>query len=350
MTKNFAWYELASYQYDLPKELIAQHPAERRDQSRLLRYERKSGKISHHVFENILDLLRKDDVLILNNCKVIPARLFARRTDTRTKVELLLTSEEDAGLFTALVRPGHSCKPGVKLNAGGIALEIEKILEDGRRLVRFQAPSAAVNALLEDCGEVPLPPYIERPQGPSPDDKARYQTVYAKAGRAVAAPTAGLHFTKELLKKLQEKGIALLEVTLDVGIGTFKPVKTNDIREHEMHRETFRFTEEQAAFLNEARKQGRRLIAVGTTSLRVLESSLDEAGNFTAGKNSTNIFIHPPNPVRSIDALITNFHLPGSTLLMLVAALVGEDWRRIYETAVQERYRFFSYGDSMLIE
>lgn len=353
MSEAYPWWDLRGYQYDLPQELIAQHPAKTRDGSRLLHFQRHGCAISHHVFSDIVDLLHPGDVLVLNNCKVIPARLFVRRRDTGTRVELLITREEEDGVFDAMVHPGHSCKPGVVLGAGSLTATIESVLEDGQRRLRFSAGSALVNTLLEQEGLMPLPPYIARPNGPEPEDRERYQTVYAKAGRAVAAPTAGLHFTDGILRRLEEKGITLLEVTLDVGIGTFKPVKVQDIRQHDMHSETYRFTSEQADYLNAARDAGRRIVAVGTTSLRVLESSLDEAGRFVAapdGKGETRIFIHPPEKVRSIDALITNFHLPGSTLLMLIAALVGEDWRKIYETAVKERYRFFSYGDSMLLE
>ena len=348
---EYPWWDLRAYQYDLPKELIAQEPSEERDLSRMLRYSLKGREIEHKVFRDITGYLRPGDELVLNNCKVVPARLFVRREGTGTLIELLLTKEDAEGEFTATVRPGHSCKPGVRFAHGDLKGEFLEILPDGQRGVRFKASSAAVNAFLEKEGTVPLPPYIERPKGPSEAaDRERYQTVYAKSGRAVAAPTAGLHFTPEILKALKDLGVTLLEVTLNVGLGTFKPVKVNDIRQHEMHEETFTFTPEQAELLNKARSEGRRIIAVGTTSLRVLESCLDEEGKFRSGLLATSIFIHPPVKVRSIDALLTNFHLPKSTLLMLVAALVGEEWRRIYELAVKERYRFFSYGDCMLLE
>lgn len=349
--QEYPWWDLRAYEYDLPKELIAQTPAPKRDESRLIRFSKASGKITQGIFRDIVSYFKAGDVLVLNNCKVIPARLYVKRVGTGTKIELLLTKEEDEGRFVATVRPGHSCKPGVKVVCGGLLGEFTEILPDGQRRVRFEASSAAVNAFLEKEGTVPLPPYIERPKGPSEaSDRERYQTVYAKSGRAVAAPTAGLHFTPEILKAIKDLGVTLLEVTLNVGLGTFKPVKVNDIRKHEMHEETFTFTPDQAELLNQARSEGRRIIAVGTTSLRVLESCLDEEGKFRSGLLATSIFIHPPVKVRSIDALLTNFHLPKSTLLMLVAALVGDEWRRIYELAVKERYRFFSYGDCMLLE
>lgn len=346
-----AWWDVDNYFYDLPKELIAQEPAPERDLSRMLRYSLKSGRVEHLVFRDITGLLREGDLLVLNNCKVAPARLFVRREGTGTLIELLLTSEDGDGLYTATVRPGHSCKPGVRFAHGELKGEFLEILPDGQRKVRFEASSAAVNAFLEKEGTVPLPPYIERPKGPSEaSDRRRYQTVYAKAGRAVAAPTAGLHFTEDILKTLTEKGVETLEVTLNVGLGTFKPVKVRDIRQHEMHTESFVFTEEQAGRLNEARAKGARIVAVGTTSLRVLESCLDEKGLFRSGLSETAIFIHPPLKVRSIDCLLTNFHLPKSTLLMLVAALIGDEWRKLYAEAVAERYRFFSYGDCMFLE
>lgn len=348
---EYPWWDLRAYQYDLPKELIAQEPAEERDLSRMLRYSLKEREIEHKVFRDITGYLRPGDELVLNNCKVVPARLFVRREGTGTLIELLLTKEDAEGEFTATVRPGHSCKLGVRFAHGDLKGEFLEILPDGQRRVRFEASSAAVNAFLEKEGTVPLPPYIERPKGPSEaSDRQRYQTVYAKAGRAVAAPTAGLHFTPAVLEALRDKGVNLMEITLNVGLGTFKPVKDQDIRRHEMHEETFAFTDDQAARLNAARKEGRRIVAVGTTSLRVLESCLDGEGNFRSGLQATKIFIHPPMKVRSIDALLTNFHLPKSTLLMLVAALIGDDWKKLYETAVRERYRFFSYGDCMLLE
>ena len=349
--ETYPWWDLRAYEYDLPKELIAQQPAPERDRSRLIRYSKAKGTITEGIFKDIVSYFKEGDVLVLNNCKVIPARLYVKRADTGTKIELLLTKEEGEGEFVATVRPGHSCKTGVRIVCGELKGEFTAILPDGQRRVRFEASSAAVNAFLEKEGTVPLPPYIERPKGPSEaSDRERYQTVYAKSGRAVAAPTAGLHFTPEILKALETLGVTLLEVTLNVGLGTFKPVKVNDIRKHEMHEETFTFTSEQAELLNKARSEGRRIIAVGTTSLRVLESCLDEEGKFRSGLLATKIFIHPPLKVRSIDAIITNFHLPKSTLLMLVAALIGDAWKDIYQLAVRERYRFFSYGDCMLLE
>jgi len=339
------------YNYDLSEELIAQKPAESRDQSRLLVYSRETEKIQHKLFSDLLSFLKKTDVLVVNNCKVIPARLFAARADTGTEIEILLTKEITPVKWQAMVKPGRSCKIGVKLLIGNTTAEIVEIKNNGERVILFNCTEENFPKLLDSYGVVPLPPYIHRPHTPSSvEDKERYQTVYAAEGTAVAAPTAGLHFTKQLIQKIQNKGCEFLSVTLNVGPGTFAPVKSSDITKHSMHSEEFILTGEVADKLNKAKKTGKRIIAVGTTSLRVLESCIDENGTFIPMSCATDIFIYPPHKIRSIDALITNFHLPKSTLLMLIAAFTGENkWQKIYSEAIKEKYRFYSYGDAMLI-
>jgi len=346
------WWDIRAYDYDLPSERIAQHPAAKRDDSRLLVYTKSTRDISHTIFHDLPDFLKAGDTLVLNDCRVIPARLYCVRTDTGTQIELLLTHQRSDTVWEALVKPGRSCRPGVRLEIGGICLEVQDTMEDGQRVVQFECSAVEMRALLETKGVMPLPPYITRDRKPTTtEDRQRYQTVYARDGQAIAAPTAGLHFTRHLLERIQGMGCKLETIRLDVGIGTFQPVKTNDVRQHIMHSEYCVLPAETADTLNQAREGGGRIIAVGTTSLRVLESSLDRNGKYCGFEGMTDIFIHPPNRVRSIDGLITNFHLPKSTLLMLVAAWAGSlEWRRIYETAIEEGYRFYSYGDSMFLE
>ncbi len=340
------------YNYDLPDELIAQKPVKCRDQSRLLVYSRETNDIQHKCFTDVISFLKNTDVLVVNNCKVIPARLFATRIDTGTEIEILLTKEISPVKWQAMVKPGRSCKVGVKLLVGKIVAEIIEIKNNGERVIVFNCPGKDFQKLLELSGTVPLPPYIKRPPCPSSkEDRERYQTVYAAEGKAVAAPTAGLHFTEELIQKIKNKGCEFLSVTLNVGPGTFAPIKSSDITKHSMHSEEFVLTHEIAGKLNQAKKSGRRIIAVGTTSLRVLESCISDDGIFEPVSKATDIFIYPPYRIRSIDALITNFHLPKSTLLMLIASFVGENkWQKIYSEAIKNKYRFYSYGDAMLIQ
>ncbi len=314
-------------------------------------YTRSDQHIRHYLFNELPNLLRDDDVLVVNDCRVMPARLYARRADTGTEIEILLTTQRGDATWEAMVKPGRSCKPGVTLEIGSVTAKVVGTTETGDRTISFSCSPGELQELLDHHGVVPLPPYIKRPHQPSsPKDRERYQTVYARSGRAIAAPTAGLHFTEELLAELRDKGCTVLTLTLDVGAGTFLPVKCDDIREHVMHSERFDITSSVADALNSARKQGRRIVAVGTTSLRALEACIDGAGEFHAASGSTSIFIHPPYEIRSIDALITNFHLPRSTLLMLVAAWVGMDaWRKLYAEALNHGYRFYSYGDAMLL-
>ena len=340
------------YNYDLPEELIAQKPVESRDQSRLLVYSRDTEIIQHNFFSDILSFLQKTDVLVVNNCKVIPARLFANRADTGTEIEILLTKKVTQTKWQAMVKPGRSCKVGVILIIGKITAEILEIKDNGERIISFNCSENDFQKLLDKTGTIPLPPYIKRPHTPSTkEDRERYQTVYAAEGQAVAAPTAGLHFTEQLIDKIKNKGCEFLSVTLNVGPGTFAPVKSSDITKHLMHSEEFVLTDEIADKLNNAKQSGKRIIAVGTTSLRVLESCINEKGMFEPASKSTDIFIYPPYKIRSIDALITNFHLPKSTLLMLIAAFIGENkWQKIYSEAIEQKYRFFSYGDAMLLK
>jgi len=341
---------MRAYDYTLPPELIAQQPAAQRDASRLLLYQHASGVIAHHVFRELPDLVRPDDVFVINDCRVIPARLYARRADTGTEIELLLTECTGGAAWLACVKPGRSCRPGVELLVAHTRATVRAQHPDGRRLVEFACTPAELHTLLDTHGIVPLPPYIKRPHTPSAaSDRSRYQTVYAAAGCAVAAPTAGLHFTPELLERLRARGCAILPITLNVGLGTFQPVKGDDARTHEMHSELVAVSTGTADALNAARAAGRRIIAVGTTALRALESCYD-AGVYKPGNASTCIFIHPPDRVRAADLLLTNFHLPRSTLLMLVAAMIGPAWRTLYDEAVRLRYRFYSYGDAMLLD
>jgi S-adenosylmethionine:tRNA ribosyltransferase-isomerase len=349
--QQFPAWDLRAYDYELPPHCIAQTPAPERDASRLMLYARTHHAISHHVFHDLPELLRPDDLLVLNDCRVIPARLHARRCDTGTLIEVLLTECVHDTVWRALVKPGRSCRPGTQLSIGRVAAHVTGIDPDGQRLLQFQCTPDEVAGLLDLHGDVPLPPYIARAASHSSDeDRERYQTVYAAHGAAVAAPTAGLHFTPELLARIRRRGIGTVTLTLDVGPGTFQPVKCHDIRRHQMHSEHFVLPHETAAALNAARRRNSRIIAVGTTALRALEACLDESGVFQPRTGATALFIYPPYSIRSIDGLITNFHLPRSTLLMLVAAWVGTDvWRTLYTTAIRDGYRFYSYGDAMLL-
>ena len=352
---DIPWWDIRAYDYRLPAGLIAQQPAQERDASRLLVYDRASGSIAHRSFRDLPLLLEPGDVLVVNDCRVIPARLYAHRLGTGTAIELLLTKQTGPVSWEAMVKPGRSCKQGVTLviampSGSPIESTVRAVLPDGQRTLEFNCTPAAFSAMLDQCGVVPLPPYIARPHEPSNElDRARYQTVYARAGQAVAAPTAGLHFTPGLLDRIRTRGCSIAAVTLDVGIGTFQPVKVDDLRTHVMHAENAELSADTAAELNRARHAGRRIVAVGTTALRTLETSLDPAGVFQPFRGSTGIFIHPPMALRSINGLITNFHLPRSTLLMLVAAWIGTNaWRTVYNEAIGKRYRFYSYGDAML--
>ena len=337
------------FYYDLPEELIAQTPTERRDASRLLVLDRKNGELSHRHFYDILDYIRPEDILVVNSSRVIPARLLGEN-DKGAPMELLLLRMREGGLFETLVRPGKRAKVGASFLFGGILrAEVVEVLPDGNRLVAFTYPDTyhSIYEVLDVVGQMPLPPYITKKL----EDKSRYQTVYAKQEGSAAAPTAGLHFTEEILDKLRAKGTGYAEVTLHVGLGTFRPVKVDAITDHLMHAEQFMIDEATAAEINRRRAAGGRIIAVGTTACRVLESVTDEDGIVHAMSGETGIFIYPGYRFRAVDALITNFHLPESTLIMLVSALAGRDKiMHAYETAVKEKYRFFSFGDAMFIQ
>lgn len=338
------------FDYDLPEELIAQHPADKRDESRLLVVDRKTGRLEHRHFYNILEYLNPGDCLVMNNSKVIPARLFGIKEITGAKVEFLLTRRIKNDIWEVMVRPGKKLHVGDRVSFmedGSFAAKIIDHGEGGTRIVRFEY-EGDFHELLDRIGKIPLPPYIERESGD--EDKERYQTVYCKEEGSVAAPTAGLHFTEDLLQQALEKGIKIAYVTLHVGIGTFRPVKCENIEEHHMHFEEYEIGEESASIINETRRTGGRIISVGTTSTRTLESAADEDGVVRAGHGNTDIFIYPGYRFKVIDCLITNFHLPKSTLLMLISALYNrENILAIYKEAVEQKYRFFSYGDAMLI-
>lgn len=346
------------FDYYLPEELIAQHPADKRDASRLLVVHRDTGETEHKHFYDIIDYLKPSDCLVLNNSKVIPARLFGVKKETGAKIEFLLIKRLDGDKWETMVRPGKRMKPGDVVSFSEDKLFEAEVLgfgEEGTRIVEFRYEGLFAERL-EELGKIPLPPYIGRES--TSEDKERYQTVYASDSEegSVAAPTAGLHFTPELLKKAQEKGVKIAYVTLHVGIGTFRPVKCDNIEEHQMHFEEYHVDEETAAVINETKRKGGRIVSVGTTSTRTLESAAvfnEESGMYEvkAGADSTGIFIYPGYEFKMVDSLITNFHLPKSTLLMLISALYNrEDILRIYNMAVKEKYRFFSYGDAMFIE
>ena len=337
----------SDFYYDLPEELIAQDPLEDRSSSRLMILDKETGKTEHHVFREIIDELNPGDCLVINDTKVIPARLIGAKEDTGAKIEVLLLKRGADDVWETLVKPGKKARPGARISFGDGLLvgEVMDVVEEGNRLIHFEY-EGIFEEILDQLGEMPLPPYITHKL----KDKNRYQTVYAKNEGSAAAPTAGLHFTKELLEKVKEKGVNIAHVTLHVGLGTFRPVKVDDVESHHMHSEFYIVEEDQAKLINDTKKNGGRVISVGTTSCRTLESATDENGILQAGSGWTEIFIYPGYHFKMIDGLITNFHLPESTLLMLVSALAGKEHiMAAYEEAVKERYRFFSFGDAMLI-
>ncbi len=338
---------IKEFYYDLPEELIAQDPLADRSSSRLLTLDKNSGAFSHHVFRDIVDYLNPGDCLVLNNTKVIPARLMGEKEGTGAGIEVLLLKRKENDVWETLVKPGKKARPGARISFGNGLLvgEVVDVVEEGNRLIKFEY-EGIFEEILDQLGQMPLPPYITHRL----EDKNRYQTVYAKHDGSAAAPTAGLHFTPELLEVIKAKGVKVAEVTLHVGLGTFRPVKVENILEHHMHSEFYMVEEDQAAIINETKKNGGRVICVGTTSCRTLESATGEDGILRAGSGWTEIFIYPGYKFKILDALITNFHLPESTLLMLVSALAGRDnVMAAYEEAVKERYRFFSFGDAMFI-
>ena len=337
----------SDFYFDLPKELIAQDPLEDRSASRLLHLDPLTGEVTHHVFRDVTEFLKPGDCLVLNNTKVIPARLLGQREGTGGHVEVLLLSRKEGDVWETLVKPGKKCKPGTRLTFGDglLKAEVLETMEDGNRKVKFFY-DGIWEEVLDRLGEMPLPPYITHKL----KDKNRYQTVYAKYEGSAAAPTAGLHFTKELLAKIEEQGIRIVYVTLHVGLGTFRPVKEENVLEHHMHSEWYQVTPEAAKTINDTKSAGGRVICVGTTSCRTIESAADETGKVQAGSGDTQIFIYPGYHFKVLDGLITNFHLPESTLVMLVSALAGrEHVLAAYEEAIKEKYRFFSFGDAMII-
>ena len=339
--------KVSDFNYNLPEELIAQTPIQKRDESRLMVLDRNNKTIEHKVFKNIIDYLKPGDVLVRNNTKVIPARIYGKK-ETGANVEFLLLNNIEGDVWESIVRPGNKLHIGTKVvfGEGKLKAEIIDILEGGTRKVKFEY-EGKINEILDEIGLMPLPPYIHEEL----KDKDRYQTVYAKFQGSAAAPTAGLHFTDELLEEIKEKGVEIANVTLHVGIGTFRPVKVQAIEEHHMHSEHFYIKQEDVEKINKAKQEGRRVIAVGTTSCRVLESIADENGMVKETEEDTSIFIYPGYKFKCVDALITNFHLPESTLLMLVSALAGKDFvMEAYEEAVKDKYRFFSFGDAMFIQ
>ena len=338
----------SDFNFDLPQELIAQDPLEDRSSSRLMVLNKESGEIAHRIFHDITEYLHPGDCLVINDTKVIPARLIGTKEDTGAHIEILLLKRKENDVWETLVKPGKKCRPGARVvfGNGELKAEIVDVLEDGNRLVHFEY-EGIFEEILDQLGEMPLPPYITHKL----KDKNRYQTVYAKNEGSAAAPTAGLHFTKELLEKVKEKGVNIAHVTLHVGLGTFRPVKVDDVESHHMHSEFYIVEEDQAKLINDTKKAGKRVIAVGTTSCRTLESATGEDGILKSGSGWTEIFIYPGYQFKILDALITNFHLPESTLIMLVSALAGKEHvMAAYEEAVKERYRFFSFGDAMMIE
>ncbi len=337
----------SDFNYYLPEELIAQEPLKDRASSRLMVLDKKTGEIEHKVFRDIKSYLKAGDCLVINDTKVMPARLIGERKGTGARVEVLLLTRKDIDTWEVLTYPGKKAKIGDKVVFGGGKLECEviDIIEGGNRIVKFTYEGLFEN-VLDELGEMPLPPYITHKL----EDKNRYQTVYAKNDGSAAAPTAGLHFTTELLKEIEDMGVKIAHVTLHVGLGTFRPVKVDDVQNHEMHSEYYIVEQEQADIINNARKNGGRIISVGTTSTRTLESVTDENGIVHAQSGWTKIFIYPGYKFKAIDCLITNFHLPESTLIMLVSALAGkENVLNAYKVAVEEKYRFFSFGDAMFI-
>ena len=357
MEKENITLKKSDYYYELPEELIAQTPAQKRDMSRLMVLDKNTGNIEHRYFHDIVDYLKPGDALVLNNSKVIPARLFAKRyikdetgklTDKLgdTHIEILLLKRHDEKTWECIVHPGKKVTEGTKLHfSDKLEATVTKVLDDGNRMIEFSY-EGEFYSILDEVGEMPLPPYIHSRESA----KDRYQTVYAKYEGSSAAPTAGLHFTKELLERIENMGVEIIYVTLHVGLGTFRPVKEDIITEHKMHSEFYTVSEESARRINEVKKNGGRVVCVGTTSCRTVESAADDNGIVHAGSRNTEIFIYPGYKFKVLDCLITNFHLPESTLVMLVSALAGrEHILNAYKTAVEERYRFFSFGDAMFI-
>ena len=339
--------DVKDFYFDLPQELIAQDPLEDRSSSRLLVLDKKTGKTQHRIFKDIVEYLRPGDCLVINDTKVIPARLFGVKKDTGAKIEVLLLKRRENDIWETLVKPGKKAKPGTVIDFGDGILTgtVIETVDDGNRLIQFSY-EGIFEEILDRLGQMPLPPYITHQL----KDKNRYQTVYAVHEGSAAAPTAGLHFTKELLKQIEDMGVKIAHVTLHVGLGTFRPVKVDDVSKHHMHTEFYQVSKEAADTINNTKKNGGRIICVGTTSCRTIESASDKNGIVMAGEGDTDIFIYPGYRFRVLDGLITNFHLPESTLLMLVSALTGRDnIMAAYKEAVDMKYRFFSFGDAMFI-
>lgn len=337
----------SDFYFDLPEELIAQDPLEDRSSSKLLKLNKETGELEHHIFKEVPNFLRPGDCLVLNNTKVIPARLYGVKEDTGATIEVLLLKRKENDMWETLVKPGKKMKIGAKVvfGDGSLKAEVIDILEEGNRLIQFSY-EGIFEEVLDALGEMPLPPYITHKL----EDKNRYQTVYAKYEGSAAAPTAGLHFTNDLLEQIKQMGVNIAPVTLHVGLGTFRPVKEDNVLNHHMHSEYYEVSKESADLINETKKNGGRIICVGTTSCRTIESAADENGVVISGCDNTEIFIYPGYKFKVLDGLITNFHLPESTLIMLVSALAGKDEvLHAYEVAVKERYRFFSFGDAMMI-
>ncbi len=337
----------SDFYFDLPGELIAQDPLEDRASSRLMFLDKNTGEIEHHIFREITDYLNPGDCLVLNNTKVIPARLMGKKAETGAGIEVLLLKRKENDVWETLVKPGKKARPGtvIEFGDGLLKAEVLEVVEEGNRLIRFKY-DGIFEEVLDQLGEMPLPPYITHKL----QDKNRYQTVYAKYEGSAAAPTAGLHFTPELLQQIEQKGVSIAYVTLHVGLGTFRPVKEDNVLNHHMHSEYYEISQEAADLINQAKEQGGRVVCVGTTSTRTIESAADEQGKLHACSGNTEIFIYPGYRFKVLDALITNFHLPESTLVMLVSALAGrEQVLHAYAEAVKERYRFFSFGDAMFI-
>lgn len=338
----------SDFNYDLPQELIAQVPLKDRQKSRLMILNKNTGKVEHKIFENIIDYLNKGDTLVLNDTRVMPARIFGHREGKEEVIEFLLLRQIEGDKWETLVKPGKKAKIGTNVifDEKLLRAEVVDILEDGERVIEFKY-NGIFNEILDKLGTMPLPPYITEKL----EDKERYQTVYSKVLGSAAAPTAGLHFTKELLKKIEEKGVNIVYVTLHVGLGTFRPVKVDDVESHKMHSEYFVITNEACDIINKTKQNGNKVISVGTTSCRVLETATDENGVIHPMSKYTNIFIYPGYKFKMVDKLITNFHLPESTLIMLVSTLAGkENIMNAYKIAVKEKYRFFSFGDAMFIQ
>ncbi len=340
--------KVSEFDFYLPEELIAQHPKEKRDESRLMVVDKKDGEINHKVFKDIIDYINQGDCLVLNNTRVLPARLIGEKENTGGKMEFLLLKRLESNLWETLVKPGKRAKVGSRFVFGGgeLKAEVKEIGEEGSRIVKFEY-EGIFEEVLDRLGQMPLPPYITEQL----EDRERYQTVYSKEVGSAAAPTAGLHFTEELMNKLKEKGVNICFVTLHVGLGTFRPVKVEDIEEHHMHSEYYTMSKETADIINETKKKGGKIIAVGTTSCRTLETIGDNSGKVSEESGWTDIFMYPGYKFKVVDTIITNFHLPQSTLLMLVSAFSSKDIiMKAYDIAVKEKYRFFSFGDAMIIK